>query len=192
MIVTLLVLNLLRHLLWRHQSCIIHPYCITEKQLYYSFFSEEIFFGDLHEDLQDRGRMKKSSMQESYLFHLYCRVLYLLACLIWLRALSIHLNKMLYPWTVNLYWKDIQTSSLEMVRIKKIIDFVCPHPIVYPFQYDKVWPGANFNEFCEYKIWQYLSAIWYLTFGLVHCSIKNLNPNIYLGPGGSTSLDWES
>ena len=37
MIVTLLVLNLIRHLLWRHQSCIIHPYCISEKQLYYSF-----------------------------------------------------------------------------------------------------------------------------------------------------------
>ena len=56
------------------------------------FVSEEIFFDDLHEDHHYRGRLKTSSMRESYLFHLYCRVLYLLACLIWLRALSSHLK----------------------------------------------------------------------------------------------------
>ena len=73
-----------------HNTPILH----NGKQLYYSFFvCEEIFFGDLHEDLQDPGKVKKSSMQESYLFHLYYRVLYLSACPIWPRVLSIHLNK---------------------------------------------------------------------------------------------------
>ena len=79
---------------------------------------------------------------------------------------------------MKFYWLDIQ--KLQYLS-----------RMVFPFQYDEEWLGANFFEFCEFKIWKYLSTIldfWSTTL----LDSKILDPYIDFGPGGSPSLDWES
>ena len=140
MIVTLLVLNLLRHLLWRHQSCIIHPYCITEKQLYYSFCFWRNF-------LWRSSWRSSGSWENEEIF--YARIIFVSPLLS--RVILISLSNMA---SCSLNPSEIQTLKVltffqRPFRMGNICLMMVSDMMVsdWTYQYALVWPGANFIEF---------------------------------------------